>query len=135
MSSIVDQVFVGIPLASMSIMEAVISTQAAVPEITPMPSSDVHDPTHTSEPAASNRGPIPMSFPAVLRTAGLTDRYAHLRVPSAVGLSPPARSRMPKRDENEGKRWIRRRENGRFHNFLSSSSSDETCSIDHISIT
>ena len=94
-------------------MEAVITSPIAAPEITTMPVSDVQDSIHTQTSTSRDSGPVPMSFPAILRTAGLTDRYAHLHVPPAVVIAaPPVKSRKAKRDENEGKRWVRRRENG-----------------------
>lgn len=55
-----------------------------------------------------------MSFPAILRNPGLSDRFAHLRISSTEKAAPPlsAAARRNKRDEKEGKRWIRRKENG-----------------------
>lgn len=52
--------------------------------------------------------PIPLSFPALLRNPGITNRYGQLK---------PERShvaftvRRLRRDENEGKRWLRRKDN------------------------
>lgn len=66
--------------------------------------------------ASQDNGPLPMSFPVVLRTGGLSDRFAHLRVASdrscvnAAALAPAPRQR---REDKEGKRWIRRKENGK----------------------
>ncbi|KAI0675209.1 hypothetical protein C8Q78DRAFT_1183456 [Trametes maxima] len=70
----------------------------------------------TSAPVVEARdsGPLPMSFPAILRTPGLSDRFAHLRVPSAKSVTSAAARRSSKRDEKEGKRWVRRKENARF---------------------
>ncbi|KAI0786696.1 hypothetical protein C8Q75DRAFT_263047 [Abortiporus biennis] len=70
-------------------------------------------------PAAltKNAAPIPMSFPAILRTSGLNDRFAHLRVGVERSTSSSSVSSLPKknkRDDKEGKRWIRRKENARF---------------------
>ncbi|KZT66388.1 hypothetical protein DAEQUDRAFT_457908 [Daedalea quercina L-15889] len=63
-------------------------------------------------------GPVPMSFPAILRHAGIGDRFAHLhRGDSAHLRGSAAVSAAPKknrRDEKEGKRWVRRKENARF---------------------
>lgn len=56
-------------------------------------------------------GPVPLSFPAILRNPKLVDRYAHLRERS-VAAPPKASISKARRDEHEGKRWIRRRENG-----------------------
>ncbi|KAI9060297.1 hypothetical protein FKP32DRAFT_1633323 [Trametes sanguinea] len=56
-----------------------------------------------------------MSFPAILRNPGLSDRFAHLRVSVSVDRTAPSVSaRRNKRDEKEGKRWVRRKENARF---------------------
>ncbi|KZT10721.1 uncharacterized protein LAESUDRAFT_693025 [Laetiporus sulphureus 93-53] len=57
-----------------------------------------------------------MSFPAILRSSGVGDRFAHLRVAAqkeAVAAAPVV-PKKNKRDEKEGKRWVRRRENARF---------------------
>ncbi|KAI9569626.1 hypothetical protein HD554DRAFT_2009779, partial [Boletus coccyginus] len=57
-------------------------------------------------------GPVPLSFPALLRNPTLSDRFAHLH-------DPPSHQRSARKDrpEPEGKRWVRRRENARFiHN-------------------
>ncbi|KAF8554165.1 hypothetical protein OG21DRAFT_1462970 [Imleria badia] len=59
-------------------------------------------------------GPVPLSFPAILRNPKLPDRFAHLQV-----SEDPSHQRRTKKDrpEPEGKRWVRRRENARFtHN-------------------
>ncbi|KZT21400.1 hypothetical protein NEOLEDRAFT_1099340 [Neolentinus lepideus HHB14362 ss-1] len=76
------------------------------------------------EPAASaetatlvkSEGPVPMSFPSILRNQGISDRFAHLRVeiPSAQAHAPALASKRRSRDDKEGKRWIRRKENARF---------------------
>ncbi|KAG1829000.1 hypothetical protein EV424DRAFT_1383521 [Suillus variegatus] len=58
-------------------------------------------------------GPVPLSFPAILRNPKLVDRYAHLRERS-VAAPPKASISKARRDEHEGKRWIRRRENAKF---------------------
>lgn len=70
---------------------------------TPSPSKEQHD-----------SGPLPMSFPAVLRTVGLSDRFAHLRIAPNRPSANPAPTAPPKkrREEREGKRWVRRKENG-----------------------
>ncbi|KAI0329710.1 hypothetical protein GY45DRAFT_1252279 [Cubamyces sp. BRFM 1775] len=54
-----------------------------------------------------------MSFPAILRNPGLSDRFSHLRVPTERASSSVS-VRKSKRDEKEGKRWVRRKENSRF---------------------
>jgi len=61
-----------------------------------------------------------MSFPAILRNPGITDRFAHLRI-DANGTSS-AVAHVPKksrRDEKEGKRWVRRKENGAWFCLIS----------------
>ena len=65
-------------------------------------------------------GPVPLSFPSILRHPGLTSRYAHLV--ESTKPSAPASAQVKKvwrRNDNEGKRWVRRRENGtsRRHNL------------------
>jgi len=61
-------------------------------------------------------GPLPMSFPAILRTSGINDRFAHLRVGLDRSSSAPAPGtpKKNKRDDKEGKRWVRRMENGSY---------------------
>lgn len=58
---------------------------------------------------------LTMSFPAVLRNPGLINRYAHLLVAAdtAKGRSRKAGGSYVR--EKEGKRRIRRRENGAVH--------------------
>lgn len=69
-------------------------------------------PTDTNKTPA---GPIPMSFPAILRgPGGVPDRFAHLqpaieRVGNGLSSASSAKDR---RDDKEGKRWVRRKENG-----------------------
>jgi len=46
-----------------------------------------------------------MSFPSILRNSGLTSHYVHL-------VDPVQPKKVWRRDDNEGKRWVRRRENG-----------------------
>lgn len=68
-------------------------------------------PSGKTEVQAPDDSPIPLSFPAILRNPKLADRYAHLHERS--GAAPPKASiSKARRDEHEGKRWIRRRENG-----------------------
>jgi hypothetical protein len=63
--------------------------------------------------------PVPLSFPAVLRHPGLSDRYAHLHKDrlSDAGGSANIKLKTARRHDNEGKRWIRRKENGSFFLF------------------
>jgi hypothetical protein len=60
-----------------------------------------------------------LSFPAILRNPGITDRYAHLHDTRSQGntyKSHPTHTSINKnrRDQNEGKRWVRRKDNGQF---------------------
>jgi hypothetical protein len=55
--------------------------------------------------------PIPMSFPAVLRNPKLTDRLSHLHIAAGID-TVPARIKKNFREGREGKRWVRRKENG-----------------------
>ncbi len=65
--------------------------------------------------AVRDNGPLPMSFPAILRNPGLSDRFAHLRVRTqSSATSSPAAVKRNRRDEKEGKRWVRRKENGTY---------------------
>ncbi|KII92524.1 hypothetical protein PLICRDRAFT_102894 [Plicaturopsis crispa FD-325 SS-3] len=60
---------------------------------------------------------IPLSFPAILRNPGLTDRFAHLRTSGSSAATrerPSVSVKKNKRAENEGKRWVRRKENSKF---------------------
>lgn len=70
------------------------------------------------EQPVANAGPIPMSFPAILRAPKLADRFAHLRLASALDNPTSESARLVvkknKREEREGKRWIRRKENCMF---------------------
>ena len=60
-------------------------------------------------------GPVPLSFPAILRNAALTSRFAHLTL-DPEQRKPAYQSAVSKksirRNDNEGKRWVRRKENG-----------------------
>jgi len=60
---------------------------------------------------SKDKGPVPMSFPSILRNSGLTSRYSHL-----VDTVQP--KKVWRRNDNEGKRWVRRRENGASHLIL-----------------
>ncbi|KAI1795687.1 hypothetical protein LXA43DRAFT_1167359 [Ganoderma leucocontextum] len=57
-----------------------------------------------------------MSFPAILRNPGLSDRFAHLRVQTHTAPPPSVSvsAKRNRRDDKEGKRWVRRKENARF---------------------
>jgi hypothetical protein len=64
------------------------------------------------------QGPPILSFPAILRNPGLSNRFAHLQGDSqeraaarrAQNAVTPAKKRQ--RDQNDGKRWVRRKDNG-----------------------
>ncbi|KAG2146000.1 uncharacterized protein EDB93DRAFT_1150463 [Suillus bovinus] len=70
-------------------------------------------PSGKIEAQAPDDSLVPLSFPAILRNPKLTERYAHLRERSAAAPSKTSISKV-RRDEHEGKRWIRRRENAKF---------------------
>ena len=60
-----------------------------------------------------------LSFPAILRNPGITSRYAHLHDSESQGDTyrphPTHKSiNKNRRDQNEGKRWVRRKDNGQF---------------------
>ncbi|KAL0570512.1 hypothetical protein V5O48_011458, partial [Marasmius crinis-equi] len=68
------------------------------------------------QPQASLDAPVQLSFPAILRNPGVSSRYAHLH-DSRYKPAPSTTSRVPKktrRDENGGRRWVRRKENAQF---------------------
>ncbi|KAL5485274.1 hypothetical protein ACEPAI_7916 [Sanghuangporus weigelae] len=72
-----------------------------------------------NEQSESTINSVPMSFPAILRSAKLADRFAYLRETSVAGNGGSQTlisSKKRSRDEREGKRWIRRRENAHFTN-------------------
>ena len=62
---------------------------------------------------SKDKGTVPMSFPSILRNSGLPSRYAHL-----VETVKPNPNKVWRRNDNEGKRWVRRRENGASHLIL-----------------
>ena len=62
---------------------------------------------------SKDKGPVPMSFPSILRNSGLTSRYVHLQ-----GVDPVQPKKFWRRNDNDGKRWVRRRENGASHLIL-----------------
>ncbi|KAI0930138.1 hypothetical protein AcV5_006928 [Taiwanofungus camphoratus] len=69
---------------------------------------------HPTVPSNDN-GPVPMSFPAILRNPGISNRFAHLRASVDRGAAAvPVALKKNKRDAKEGKRWVRRKENARF---------------------
>jgi hypothetical protein len=60
---------------------------------------------------SKDKGPVSMSFPSILRNSGLTSRYAHV-------VDPVQPKTIWRRNDNDGKRWVRRRENGASHLIL-----------------
>ncbi|KAF8919933.1 hypothetical protein CPB85DRAFT_1429410 [Mucidula mucida] len=64
-------------------------------------------------PFASKQDSVPLSFPAILRNPGLNGRFAHLTDTRAASPSVTAK-KIGRRDENNGRRWVRRKENNRF---------------------
>ncbi|KAH7888727.1 hypothetical protein F5I97DRAFT_1803117 [Phlebopus sp. FC_14] len=73
-----------------------------------------------SSPPPADSGPVPLSFPAILRNPKLPDRYAHLRITSNDGTDAhqsQVKKSKKDRSDHDGKRWVRRWENARFtHN-------------------
>ncbi len=61
-------------------------------------------------PFASKQDSVPLSFPAILRNPGLNGRFAHLTDTRAASPSVTAK-KIGRRDENNGRRWVRRKEN------------------------
>ncbi|KAJ7096378.1 hypothetical protein C8R44DRAFT_889688 [Mycena epipterygia] len=60
---------------------------------------------------------VPLSFPAILRNPGIASRYAYLSDSTPQSAPKPTvlkKHKHLRRDDNEGKRWIRRKENARF---------------------
>ena len=60
-----------------------------------------------------------LSFPAILRNPGISNRYAHLHDAKTQGdiyKSQSAHTSINKsrRDQNQGRRWVRRKDNGQF---------------------
>ncbi|KAG6840753.1 hypothetical protein C0991_004603 [Blastosporella zonata] len=68
-------------------------------------------PTLSNWPTPMEANP-PLSFPAILRNAGITGRYAHLQANPQPQTAPTAARKLKR--EHEGKRWIRRKDNARF---------------------
>ncbi|KAH9963843.1 hypothetical protein BC827DRAFT_1191424 [Russula dissimulans] len=66
------------------------------------------------QPPKEDKGPVPLSFPSILRNPGLAGRYAHLVEPTNFPSAHAQPKKALRRNDNEGKRWVRRRENARF---------------------
>lgn len=81
-------------------------------QTTTMSNTDIQSVLHAEHEDAPASGPIPMSFPAVLRNSKLADRFAHLRIASSVGETAPMKVKKNSREDHEGKRWVRRKDNG-----------------------
>ncbi|KAF9556710.1 hypothetical protein CPC08DRAFT_743887 [Agrocybe pediades] len=84
-----------------------------------------------------------LSFPAILRNPGLNNRFAHLHGPLA---EDGARKHTPvkvsvkknRRDQNEGKRWVRRKDNARFADnphIVAASKRDYALQVPHVQPT
>ena len=75
----------------------------------------IEPPTETNGDTTIIDKPVPLSFPAILRNSRLADRFAHLQA-TAPARGTTSSSAQTKRSKinNEGKRWIRRKENGVF---------------------
>jgi len=65
--------------------------------------------------ATTDSGIPVLSFPAILRNPGLNHRFAHLNS-TVIGAERKQQTvkttKKNHRDQNEGKRWIRRKDNG-----------------------
>ncbi|KIY74367.1 hypothetical protein CYLTODRAFT_484683 [Cylindrobasidium torrendii FP15055 ss-10] len=70
--------------------------------------------TALPEPTTGLLDPIPLSFPAFLRNPGIQDQFAHLNGVGRKSTASAIPRRTRRRDENDGKRWVRRKENERF---------------------
>jgi hypothetical protein len=69
----------------------------------------------TPAPASTQSGPVPLSFPAILRNPGSANPYAHLFAEGdAYGSRSSASVKKNRREDRDGKRWVRRKENGGF---------------------
>ncbi|KIM45403.1 hypothetical protein M413DRAFT_24614 [Hebeloma cylindrosporum] len=69
--------------------------------------------------ATTDSGIPVLSFPAILRNPGLNHRFAHLNSTASGGgerkqQTVKTTTKKNHRDQNEGKRWIRRKDNARF---------------------
>lgn len=104
-------------LANWSIMDSQSVVQPHLAETAGQVTSSEAVTTSPSTPAKTMavQGPVPMSFPALLRGPGLSDRFAHLRTSTALSETTVPTKRSNRRDDKEGKRWIRRKENGPSH--------------------
>jgi hypothetical protein len=76
-------------------------------------SAILSEPADTLGSAPALDAPVPMSFPAVLRNPGVSRLLAERAVGDKAGAALPtaAARKKSRRDEKEGKRWIRRDEN------------------------
>ncbi|KAG1742807.1 hypothetical protein EDB19DRAFT_596695 [Suillus lakei] len=101
------------PAATQSPLSLTVVSSLVLPGAKPIGDISSQKPSGKTEAQAPDDSPVPLSFPAILRNPKLADRYAHLRERSAA--APPKTSiSKARRDEHEGKRWIRRRENAKF---------------------
>jgi len=97
-----------------AIVEESTVAESSIPVVLPGAKalSDV-SPQNPTNHQLPDDGPVPLSFPAILRNPKLADRFSHLHErPAAV--HPKTSPSKARRDVHEGKRWIRRRENGVF---------------------
>ncbi|KAK7472633.1 hypothetical protein VKT23_000746 [Stygiomarasmius scandens] len=77
------------------------------------PTEIVADPSEQARETSLD-SPVPLSFPALLRNPGVASRYAHLQESTTKANAPVQRSKKSKVNDNEGKRWVRRKENAQF---------------------
>lgn len=107
-------------------------TEIEIKEDSSVRTGGTNAPAATS--ASSGHGPIqpvPMSFPAVLRNQGISDRFAHLRSGSLGSVSAPVVPKKSRRDDKDGKRWVRRKENGEW-SFIFGCGSDSVFGWDFL---
>lgn len=101
------------PAAAASLLPSMIASSPALRGAKPIDDIPSQKPPGKTETQVPNDSPVPLSFPAILRNPKLADRYAYLR--ERPPATPPKTSiSKARRDEHEGKRWIRRRENAKF---------------------
>lgn len=92
-------------------LPSILVPSVALPGAKPLGDVSPQKPFGETEAQPQDDVPVPLSFPAILRNPKLTDRFAYLHERS-VAVHPKASLSKSRRDEHEGKRWIRRRENG-----------------------
>lgn len=83
----------------------------------PVMDTSAADASHVNDNVGATKvsgGPIPMSFPAILRNPALSSRFAHLQEPKERSKLSSAVARNKSGTQKEGRRWVRRLDNARF---------------------